>query len=69
MNDNMLNLIFEILRQNKNICFVTGRGRKISKEILNKFSKKIIDKHNKNSKDSLEEDINSLDYPDDNKPF
>lgn len=36
IDDDMLNLIFEILMQNKNICFITGRGRKISKKILNK---------------------------------
>lgn len=39
IDDEMLNLIFEILKENKNVCFVTGRGRKISKEVLNKLYK------------------------------
>ena len=43
IDDNMLELIFEILKQNKNICFVTGRGKKFSKKILNKlYSQAII---------------------------
>ena len=42
IDDEMLNLIFEILKENKNICFVTGRGRKISKEVLNKLYKEAI---------------------------
>ena len=33
--DDMINLILEILKQNKNISFITGRGRQISKSILN----------------------------------
>lgn len=42
IDDEMLNLIFEILRQNKNVCFITGRGRKISKEVLSKLYKEAI---------------------------
>lgn len=42
IDDEMLNLIFEILKQNKNVCFVTGRGRKISKEVLNKLYREAI---------------------------
>lgn len=42
IDDDMLNLIFEILKQNKNVCFVTGRGRKISKEVLNKLYREAV---------------------------
>lgn len=38
----MLDLIFKILKQGKNMCFVTGRGRKMAKSTLNKIYSEAI---------------------------
>lgn len=61
--------VMEIIKRKKPLKETKLKGKENENQNEIKSKLKINNSKGQNSKDSLEEDINSLEYPDDDKPF